>query len=280
MAPFAEEELLYIFARDITDRMESEAEVRQLNHSLEKHSAELQAANKELEEFSYSISHDLRGPLRAITGYAEILLGEHLAQLDKDGQQMVEAVSRNSHHLTRLIDDFLAFFRFGRTQVNPINFDMKTLTQAAIEVVRPVNGRTIDFRVGAMPAAYGDRAMVRQILINLLSNAVKFTSHAKRAVIEVGSVRRNGRTVYFVRDNGVGFNMKYYDKLFGVFQSLHKDEGFEGTGIGLALVHKIIRRHGGEIWAEGKVSEGATFYFTLSAAAEPASHPHAEVARS
>jgi PAS domain S-box-containing protein len=269
MAPFAEEELLYIFARDITQRIESEAEVRQLNRSLEKHSAELQAANRELEEFSYSISHDLRGPLRAITGYSEILLSEHLSQLEKDGQQMVEAVSRNSHHLTRLIDDFLAFFRFGRTQVNPINFDMKSLTQAAIDVVKPVS-RTIEFRVGAMPAAYGDRAMIRQVLINLLSNAVKFTAMAKRATIEIGSIRRNGQTVYLVRDNGVGFNMKYYDKLFGVFQSLHKDEGFEGTGIGLALVHKIIRRHGGEIWAEGKVSEGATFYFTLTPAAETA----------
>lgn len=265
IAPFVEEELLYIFARDITQRIEREAEVRQLNQSLEKHSAELQAANRELEEFSYSISHDLRGPLRAITGYSEIILTEHLKKFDQDGRQMVEAVSRNSLHLTKLIDDFLGFFRFGRTQVNAIHFDMKMLAQAAIDVVKPVNAsRNIEFRVGALPAAFGDRAMLRQVLVNLLSNAVKFTARVKQAVIEVGATCQGGRTVYYVRDNGIGFNMKYYDKLFGVFQSLHKDEGFEGTGIGLALVHKIIRRHGGEIWAEGKVNEGATFFFTLA----------------
>jgi len=269
IAPFAEEELLYIFARDITQRIEREAEVRQLNQSLEKHSAELQAANRELEEFSYSISHDLRGPLRAITGYSEIILTEHLTNLDPDGRQMVEAVSRNSLHLTKLIDDFLGFFRFGRTQVNAIHFDMKTLAQAAIDVVKPVNtSRKLDFRVGPLPAAFGDRAMLRQVLVNLLSNSVKFTAPVKHAVIEVGSTMQGGRTVYFVRDNGVGFNMKYYDKLFGVFQSLHKDEGFEGTGIGLALVSKIVRRHGGEIWAEGKVNEGATFFFTLATPAQ------------
>lgn len=265
VAPFAEEELLYIFARDITERIEREAEVRKLNESLEKHSAELQAANRELEEFSYSISHDLRGPLRAITGYSEIILADYVKKLDKEGRQMVEAVSRNSLHLTKLIDDFLSFFRFGRTQVNPIHFDMKALAQAAIDVVRPVNAmRTLDFRVGPLPAAFGDRSMVRQVLVNLLANAVKFTAPVKHAIIEVGAMSQGGRTVYYVRDNGVGFNMKYYDKLFGVFQSLHKDEGFDGTGIGLALVHKIVRRHGGEIWAEGKVNEGATFYFTLA----------------
>lgn len=272
IAPFAEEELLYIFARDITQRIEREAEVRQLNQSLEKHSAELQAANRELEEFSYSISHDLRGPLRAITGYSEIILTEHLKKFDQDGRQMVEAVSRNSLHLTKLIDDFLGFFRFGRTQVNAIHFDMKMLAQAAIDVVKPVNAsRNIEFRIGALPAAFGDRAMLRQVLVNLLSNAVKFTARVKQAVIEVGATSQDGRTVYYVRDNGIGFNMKYYDKLFGVFQSLHKDEGFEGTGIGLALVHKIIRRHGGEIWAEGKVNEGATFFFTLASPEQLAS---------
>jgi PAS domain S-box-containing protein len=271
IAPFAEEELLYIFARDITERIEREAEVRSLNRTLEQHSTELQAANRELEEFSYSISHDLRGPLRAITGYTEIILSEHLEKLDGDGRQMVEAVSRNSLHLTKLIDDFLAFFRFGRAQVNAIHFDMKALAQAAIDVVKPVNaGRPIDFRVSALPAAFGDRAMVRQVLINLLSNAVKFSARSKHAIIEIGAMKRSGKTAYFVRDNGVGFNMKYYDKLFGVFQSLHKDEGFDGTGIGLALVHKIVRRHGGEVWADGKVNEGATFYFTLGTPEETA----------
>ncbi|PTY05113.1 hybrid sensor histidine kinase/response regulator [Opitutaceae bacterium EW11] len=264
MAPFAAEELLYVFARDITERIEREAEVRSLNQALERHSSELQAANRELEEFSYSISHDLRGPLRAITGYSEILLTEHLKRLDSEGRQMVEAVSRNSLHLTKLIDDFLAFFRFGRAHVNAIHFDMKVLAQAAIDVVKPVSSnRIIEFRIGSLPAAFGDRAMLRQVFVNLLSNAVKFTAPVKNALIEIGTQNREGRPIYYVRDNGVGFNMRYYDKLFGVFQSLHKDEGFEGTGIGLALVHKIIRRHGGEIWAEGKVNEGATFFFTL-----------------
>lgn len=265
IAPFAEEELLYIFARDITQQIEREAEVRQLNQSLEKHSAELQAANRELEEFSYSISHDLRGPLRAITGYSEIILTEHTKKLDDEGRQMVEAVSRNSLHLTKLIDDFLGFFRFGRTQVNAIHFDMKALAQSAIDVVKPVNAsRRLEFRIGPLPSAFGDRSMLRQVLVNLLSNAVKFTAPVQHAIIEIGITNRGGQAIYYIRDNGVGFNMKYYDKLFGVFQSLHKDEGFEGTGIGLALVHKIVRRHGGEIWAEGKINEGATFFFTLA----------------
>jgi PAS domain S-box-containing protein len=265
MAPFFAEELLYVFARDITERIEREAEVRLLNVSLEKHAAELQTANRELEEFSYSISHDLRGPLRAITGYSEIVLSEHIGRMDEEGQQMVKAVCRNSNHLTKLIDDFLGFFRMGRAQVNAIPFDMKALTQAAVDVVKPVKtNRLIEFKIGAMPSAFGDRAMIRQVLINLLANSVKFTAPKKQALITIGSVRREGKTVYFVRDNGVGFNMKYYDKLFGVFQSLHKDEGFDGTGIGLALVHKIVRRHGGEIWAEGKVNQGATFFFTLA----------------
>ncbi len=264
IAAFAEEELLYVFARDITERIEREAEVRHLNASLERHSTELQVANRELEEFSYSISHDLRGPLRAITGYTEILRTEHASALEGEGLQMLEAVERNSTYLTKLIDDFLAFFRFGRTQVNAMPFDMKVLVQAAIDVVRPVSARrSIEFKIGALPVAHGDRAMVRQVLINLLSNAVKFTAPAEKACVEVGAFEKAGATVYFVRDNGVGFNMRYYDKLFGVFQSLHRDEGFDGTGIGLALVHKIVRRHGGEIWAEGKVNEGATFYFTL-----------------
>jgi PAS domain S-box-containing protein len=264
MAPFGQEELLYIFARDITERIEREAEVRKLNESLERHSAELQSANRELEEFSYSISHDLRGPLRAITGYSEILQAEHADQLSPDGRQMMEAVSRNSLHLTKLIDDFLGFFRFGRAQVNPIHFDVRGVAQAAVEVVRPVSAeREVEFRIGSLPAAFGDRSMIRQVFVNLLSNAVKFTALRKAPLIEIGSFSKDGRPVYFIRDNGVGFNMRYYDKLFGVFQSLHKDEGFEGTGIGLALVHKIIRRHNGEIWAEGKVNEGATFYFTI-----------------
>ncbi len=265
MAPFAAEQLLYIFARDITERIEREAEVRQLNRSLEKHAAELQSANRELEEFSYSISHDLRGPLRSITGYSEILLEEYAENFAGEAQQMVEAVHRNSTHLTKLIDDFLSFFRFGRAQVNVLPFDMRALAQTAIDVVRPVTAeRQIDFKIGVLPAAYGDRPMLRQVLINLLANAVKFTARRPIAQIEIGAEQNKQRgTIYFVRDNGVGFNMKYYDKLFGVFQSLHKDEGFDGTGIGLALVYKIIRRHSGEIWAEGKEGEGATFYFTL-----------------
>jgi len=270
MAPFAAEQLLYVFARDITERIEREAEVLQLNRTLEKHAADLQSANRELEEFSYSISHDLRGPLRAITGYAEILLEEYAANFSGESQQMIEAVNRNSAHLTKLIDDFLAFFRFGRSQVNVLPFDMRALAQTAIDVVRPVNtSRQIEFKIGVLPAAYGDRAMLRQVLINLLSNAVKFTARAPVAQIEIGAEQNDQRgTIYYIRDNGVGFNMKYYDKLFGVFQSLHKDEGFDGTGIGLALVYKIIRRHGGEIWAEGKEGDGATFYFTLSEKAE------------
>lgn len=270
MAPFAAEQLLYVFARDITERIEREAEILQLNRSLERHAADLQSANRELEEFSYSISHDLRGPLRAITGYAQILLEEYAKEFSDESRQMVDAVNRNSGHLTKLIDDFLAFFRFGRTQVNVLPFDMRALAMTAIDVVRPVNtDRQIEFKVGVLPAAYGDRAMLRQVLINLLSNAVKFTARAPVAHIEIGAEQNAQRgTIYYVRDNGVGFNMKYYDKLFGVFQSLHKDEGFDGTGIGLALVYKIIRRHSGEIWAEGKEGEGATFYFTLGEKAE------------
>jgi PAS domain S-box-containing protein len=267
IAPFAAEGLLYIFARDITERHDREDEIRQLNEDLKKHALSLQSINQELEAFSYSIAHDLRTPILAVSGYSEILLAGEAGPLPPEAIKLMRAVSRNSDRMTRLIDDFLAFFRIGRQEVKSGYVDMAALTHDAIAACEPVGKkRMLQFRVGPLPPAKGDPAMVRQVLINLISNAVKFTARKRKAEIQIGCLPDREPCVYFVRDNGVGFNMKHVGKLFGVFQRLHSRDDFDGTGIGLAIVQKIVQRHGGNVWAEGKESEGATFFFTLDTA--------------
>lgn len=264
IAPFAAEGLLYIFARDMTDRRERENEIRRLNGDLEQRTLSLQLLNQELESFSYSLAHDLRTPLRSITAYSEMLLAGEAGELAAEGKRMVRIVQRNSGRMSQLMDDFLAFFRVARKDVKQDKIVMNAIAREAIASVSVDSKRVIDFRVGALPPARGDAAMVLQVLVNLVSNAVKFTSGRERAEIEIGAVPDKKPTVYFVKDNGVGFNMKYYSRLFGVFERLHRREEFEGTGIGLAIVQKIVQRHGGSVWAEAVVDGGATFFFTLA----------------
>jgi PAS domain S-box-containing protein len=266
VAPFAAEGLLYIFARDMTERREREEEIQRLNRDLEQRTLSLQMLNQELESFSYSLAHDLRTPLRSITAYSEMLLAGEAGDLTVEGKRMVRIVQRNSGRMSQLMDDFLAFFRVARKDVKQDKIVMNAIAREAIASVAVDSKRIIDFRVAALPAAKGDAAMVLQIFVNLVSNAVKFTAGRERAEIEIGALADKKPTVYFVKDNGVGFNMKYYSRLFGVFERLHRREDFEGTGIGLAIVQKIVQRHGGTVWAESAVDAGATFYFTLAAA--------------
>jgi len=226
----------------------------------------LQATNAELESFSYSVSHDLRAPLRAIHGFARILLEDHKAQLDPEAQRLLGVIDQNTRRMGQLIDDLLAFSRLGRTDIATGPVDMKELAQiVADEIQRGESGRngSLEIRIDPLPPARGDRGLLRQVMSNLLQNAAKFTRDRANARIEVGSRPDGGQTVYYVKDNGAGFDARYADKLFGVFQRLHSTEQFDGTGVGLAIVKRIVQRHGGRVWAEGKVDQGATFYFTL-----------------
>jgi PAS domain S-box-containing protein len=263
IAPFAAEGLLYIFARDITERRERENEIQRLNADLEQRTLSLQMLNQELESFSYSLAHDLRTPLRSISAYSEMLAAGEAGDLSAEVIGMVRTINRNSGRMTQLMDDFLAFFRVARKDVKQEVVAMTAVAREAISTITVDAKRVIDFRVDTLPEAKGDPAMVLQVFINLISNAVKFTGNRERAEIEIGHLSGRSPTVYYVKDNGVGFNMKYYNRLFGVFERLHRREEFDGTGIGLAIVQKIVQRHGGSVWAEAVVDQGATFYFTL-----------------
>lgn len=266
IAPFAAEGLLYIFARDMTERRERENEIRRLNGDLEQRTLSLQLLNQELESFSYSLAHDLRTPLRSINAYSEMLIAGEAGDLSGEASKMVRTIQRNSGRMTQLMDDFLAFFRVARKDVKQEKIAMSAVAREAIATVQVDNKRVIEFKVGNLPAAKGDPAMVLQVFVNLISNAVKFTALRERAEVEIGCLAERSPPVYYVRDNGVGFNMKYYSRLFGVFERLHRREEFDGTGIGLAIVQKIVQRHGGSVWAESTVDQGATFYFTLASA--------------
>jgi PAS domain S-box-containing protein len=250
---------------DITDRKRREEQIRGLNQELGKRSAALEASNKELEAFAYSVSHDLRAPLRHMVGFAELLQKSSSSRLDDKGHRYMRIILDSAKRMGILIDDLLAFSRIGRveTQKESVNLDL-LLKEALSEVKLETNGRDIAWKIDKLPVCYGDRAMLRLVLINLLSNAVKFTRPQSKPEIEVGCADGNtDEVVVFVRDNGAGFDMKYVDKLFGVFQRLHHADAFEGTGIGLATVQRIIHRHGGKVRAEGVIDKGATFYFSV-----------------
>ncbi len=246
-------------------------EVSRLNEGLERRvgerTADLNAINAELEAFTYSVSHDLRAPLRQADGFAKILLDDYGPKLDDQALHYLEQVRQGTRFMGQLIDELLSFSRLGRRELVRQTVGLDKVLQEAIEDLKPaVEGRRIEWHIGRLPWVECDPAMMRQVFINLLSNAIKFTRPRAGAVIEVGSAAANGCPEVFVRDNGVGFSMKYADKLFTVFQRLHRQEDFEGTGIGLAIVQRIIHKHGGRVWAESEVDKGSTFHFTLSAA--------------
>jgi PAS domain S-box-containing protein len=259
---------------DITDHKRRELEIRALNGELGKRTTELEATNKELEAFAYSISHDLRAPLRHMSGFTELLQKSTGSTLSEKSQRYVKMILESAKRMGDLIDDLLAFSRISRAEAHNALVSLEQLVQEALgEVQQETAGRNVVWTIGSLPAWRCDRSMLRLVLVNLISNAVKFTRTRARAEIEIGCQdqskdQKTDQLVVFVRDNGVGFDMKYVNKLFGVFQRLHSPEAFEGTGIGLATVQRIVHRHGGKVWAEGQVDRGATFYFSLSKSQE------------
>lgn len=250
---------------------QANAELEEKVQEVVERTRQLEAANRELEAFSYSISHDLRAPLRAINGFTSILLDEHASTLSEDARGYLERVKENGEHMGDLVDDLLAFSRFGRQALRTQRVDTRSVVDRAVAVLAPsIDNRTDELIIGELPECEADPNLLEQVFVNLLSNAIKYSKNKPAARIEVGALpAESGKApVFFVRDNGAGFDMQYADKLFGVFQRLHRSKDYEGTGVGLAIVHRIVERHGGRVWAEAKVDQGATFYFTLRGAEE------------
>ena len=256
---------------EVEQRKRREDEILKLNNELAKRARELETSNNELESFAYSVSHDLRAPLRHVVGYSELLQRQASTSLDEKSRRFMQTILESSKRMGNLIDDLLAFSRIGRTETKNTLVSLDPLVKEVVaEIEQDTGRREIVWKIHPLPVCYGDRSMLRLVILNLLSNAVKFTRMRAQAEIEIGCVDREHEVEVFVRDNGAGFDMQYVDKLFGVFQRLHLPEEFEGTGIGLATVRRIIHRHGGEVRAEGGIDQGATLYFSLPKAQDAA----------
>jgi PAS domain S-box-containing protein len=255
---------------EMEQRKKVEEEVKRLNAGLEirvlERTSQFEETNKELEAFAYSVSHDLRAPLRAIDGFSKFVLEDYGRKLDKEGQRLLGLIRSNTQKMDQLITDILTLSRVTRSEHKVSKVDMTKMALSMLnEAVSPEIQEKLSLKIDELPEAFADSTYMKQVWINLISNAVKFSSLKKKQMITIGGFNREGFHVYYVKDNGVGFNQEYAHKLFGVFQRLHKDDEFEGTGVGLAIVQRIIHRHGGKVWAEGKEGKGATFYFSLPA---------------
>lgn len=265
LKPFKLSVILPVLARALAMRR-LRRENAELERRLRDHADKLESANQELEAFSYSVSHDLRAPLRAIHGFSRILIEDHAAQLSAEARQLLEDVVTSGVRMEQLIEDLLEFSRLSRQPLAKRSVDILALVQEVLDELRTQHPeQRVDVRLGTLPAAPGDAALLKQVFVNLLSNAFKFTRKRDPAIVEVGCRKQEAENIYFVRDNGVGFDMDYAEKLFGVFQRLHGSGEFEGTGIGLSIVQRIVQRHGGRIWAKAAVDHGATFEFSLPA---------------
>jgi len=261
-----------VLAVDVTAQKIAEEQVRKLNDELEKRvnerTAELESANKELEAFSYSVSHDLRAPLRHIDAFSR-MLADSAKDLPENTRLYLKRITDSVRRMNGLIEDLLALARVGRQELSFRPTGLSSVVAPLVDELRQENvNRSIEWRTAELPFVECDPLLMHQVFRNLLDNSVKFTRQREKAIIEVGTTQNEGKHIIYVRDNGVGFSMKYAEKLFGVFQRLHRQEDFEGTGVGLAIVQRIIRRHGGRVWAEGELNKGATFYLALGQTGE------------
>lgn len=262
--PLPDKQLIYASTRDIHDRKEADDAIKRLNEDLRSNAAKLETANKELEAFAYSVSHDLRAPLRGIDGFSQALLNNYADRLDEQGKDYLQRVRAASQRMAQLIGDMLDLSRISRSEMQQTKVDLSLSVKTIADELRQSHpARQLEWKIAEGVVVTGDARLLHQALENLLSNAWKFTEKHPRAVIEFGVTSRDGRPVYFVRDDGAGFDMAYAQKLFGVFQRLHTVTDFAGTGVGLAIVQRVIHRHGGRVWAEAEIEKGATFYFTL-----------------
>lgn len=256
--------LIIVMVALLSERVERVRSLRKLNEELSEQAEKLADANDELEAFAYSVSHDLRVPLRAIDGFSRIMVEDYEDELDEEGIRLLNIIRDNTKKMGQLIDDILLLSRAARQDMNSTKIDMKSLAQSVYnDFSNQTENRNINLTIDELPATYGDRALIYQVYTNLIGNAIKFTSKKDPAEIIVGYEDKKGEYVFFVSDNGAGFNMKYINKLFGLFQRLHSPEEFEGTGVGLTIVQRIVKRHDGKVWGEGEVDNGATIYFSL-----------------